>query len=109
MSSTEAPQFDQIGAWAKLHEKIGGIAGGILKPGGSKPKGAVAQRKAGERKPVAAGDGRRGQFTGRTAVLNTKLKPEFREKLFALAAERGIGIAALLEQVLEEWESMRGK
>jgi len=102
--STEAPHADEKTSWDLFRKN----AANFFRPGGSKPKSALAQRKAGEKKPVSAGDGRRGRSTGRTAVLNTKLKPEFREKLFTLAAERDIGIAALLEKVFEEWESKRG-
>lgn len=50
-------------------------------------------------------DGRRLRATGRTMQFNIKVKPEFRDEIFTLAAERGIGMAAMLEIILDEWRA----
>lgn len=49
-------------------------------------------------------DGRSLRATGRTMQLNIKVKPEFRDEVFKLAAERGIGMSAMLEIILAEWK-----
>ncbi|MFM1815366.1 MAG: hypothetical protein RLZ98_2061 [Pseudomonadota bacterium] len=53
-------------------------------------------------------DGRRLRATGRTVQFNLKVKPDFRDEIFALAAERGIGMAAMLEIILQEWKAKAG-
>jgi hypothetical protein len=92
----------ELGSWARLR-KAATDATALLN--GGKPKSAVEQRKLGERKVVKPDDGRRQRATGRTKVFNTKLRPDFRDKLFALAAQRDIGVAELLEQIVAEWEA----
>ena len=99
--------YDEKGAWATFKQAaplINKIVSGKAGKGN-----AAEQRRTLEKPPVAKDDGRRKRSTGRSAVFNTKLKPDFRAKLFTLADERGIGVAALLEQIVEEWESKRGK
>jgi hypothetical protein len=60
---------------------------------------SVDQSRKGEWKGPRAGAGRSGRApTGRTEVFNTKLRPEFRAKLFSLAKERGIGVAVSAEE-----------
>jgi hypothetical protein len=71
----------------------------------SKAKSAVEQRREGEGKKPKATGGR--PSTGRTAVFNTKLRPEFRAMLFDLARQRGIGVAAVLEDAFAELEELR--
>jgi hypothetical protein len=77
---------------------------------GGKAKSAVEQRREGEGKTPKAGAGRGGRpSTGRTEVFNTKLRPEFRAKLFSLAKQRGIGVAAVLEEGFAELEALRAE
>jgi hypothetical protein len=60
-------------------------------------KGDAATKRAElEKPPISKDDGRRKRATGRTAVFNTKLKPEFRAKLFALAEAEEVAVAAML-------------
>ena len=65
--------------------------------------------RAGEaRKPPASGGKRRGRPpTGRTAVLNTTVTPAVKDKLAALAHERGVGTGLLIEQLLNELAALR--
>ena len=53
-------------------------------------------------------DGRRLRATGRTIQFNIKVKPEFRDEVFRLAAENGVGMAAMLERILAEWKGTGG-
>ena len=53
-------------------------------------------------------DGRRLRATGRTVQFNIKVKPEFRDEVFRLAAENGVGMAAMLERILAEWKGTGG-
>ena len=81
----------------------------MRKWGERKSKGAtVAERKEMEKPPVALTDGRRARRTGRDVQMNVKMKPEFREDLFALAEARGIGVAELIERIVCEWKSLGG-
>ena len=99
--------YDEKSAWGKF-KAVAPIVGKLVN--GQAGKGnAAQQRKMLEKPPVSKDDGRRRRSTGRTAVFNTKLKPEFRAKLFDLADQRGLAVAALLEQIVEEWEAKRGK
>jgi hypothetical protein len=95
--------FDEKGAWGLF--KAGASNVSQLVNGKVGKGNAASQRKKLEKAPVPKADGRRKRATGRTAVFNTKLKPDFRTKLFGLADSRGIGVAALLEQIVEEWEA----
>jgi hypothetical protein len=72
------------------------------------PADPIESRRAGEgRKPPASGGKRRGRPpTGRTAVLNTTVTPAVKDKLAALAHERGIGAGHLIEQLLDELSAM---
>jgi hypothetical protein len=106
---TDKPAYDEKAAWGAF-KKTAPLIGRLVD--GKAGKGnAARQRKKFEKPLVPKDDGRRKRSTGRTAVWNTKLKPDFRAKLFGLANSRGIGVAALLEQIVEEWEasSKRGE
>ena len=102
---TDKPTYDEKAAWG-VFKKEAPLIGRLVD--GKAGKGSAAhQRKKLEKPPVPKDDGRRKRATGRSAVFNTKLKPEFRAKLFDLADKRGIGVAALLEQIVEEWEGAK--
>jgi hypothetical protein len=99
--------YDEKRAWGifkKTAPQVGSLVNGKAGKGG-----AADQRHKLEKPPVAKDDGRRAKATGRTKVFNTKLKPEFRDKLFALANERKIGVAELLELIVGEWEQTKAK
>ena len=98
--------YDEKGAWNLFKKKapaIGQLVDGKLGKGS-----AADRRRQLEKPPISKDDGRRQRATGRSKVFNTKLKPEFRDELFALAAERNIGVAELLEQIVTEWKALRG-
>jgi hypothetical protein len=98
VSEDTGVKFDVRSAWGRLTGKP------------RKTKGVTAaSRDALEKPPLPASDPRRQRSTGRTAQTNIKLKPDFREELFSLAAERNIGLAELMEQIVAEWKAERGK
>lgn len=106
MSTTEKTWDDKgaWGTWRKVAPTINRMVGNKAGKGN-----AAEQRAALEKPPVSKDDGRRKRATGRTEVFNTKLKPEFRDKIFAMSKEKGIAVAALLEQVFEEWEQLKAQ
>jgi hypothetical protein len=69
----------------------------------------VEARRKHERPLPKVGDGRRLRATGRTEQFNIKVKPAWREEIQALARDRDIGMAELLERMLVEWKSLGGK
>ena len=82
-------KFNVMDAWGRLTGK---------KP--RKTKGVTAaSRSELEKPPLPATDPRRKRATGRTKQTNIKMKPDFHDELFRLAAERNIGVAELLEQI----------
>lgn len=99
-------QSDEAGKWGVLRKRVASLTG----LSGNSAKSAVEQRREGEGKKPKAGADRGGRpSTGRTKVFNTKLKPEFRAKLFNLAKERGVGVAAVLEDAFAELETLRAE
>lgn len=91
-----------IEAWGRLTA----IATG---KGRKAPGGTVASRDRLEKRPVLPTDGRRKRATGRTLQLNVKVKPSFRAELQALANERDVGLAEMMERILAEWKALGGK
>jgi hypothetical protein len=91
-------------AFRNLAPKVSELVNGKPKDGKA---GAAEKRKKREKSPVPKEDGRRKRSTGRTAIFNTKLKPEFRAELFELAAKQDIAVAALLEKIVEEWKAFK--
>lgn len=85
-SATTRPAPESLSGWQRIQ---------ALSETGQLPKGGKSREM----------DGRRLRATGRTVQFNIKVKPEFRDEIFALAAERGIGMAAILEIILGEWKA----
>lgn len=92
-------------------EEVAAAWGRVMAAAGTrKTKGATVKSRAeAEKPPVLPTDGRRLRSTGRTQQLNMKVKPAFRSELEALADQRGIGLAEMLERILAEWKALGGK
>lgn len=70
---------------------------------------SLEQRREAEKPLPKKTDGRRLRATGRTDQFNIKVKPEWRDEIAALAEQRDIGMAELLERMLVEWKALGGK
>ena len=64
---------------------------------------AETRRKAEKKASISETDGRRLRRTGRTVQLNIKVKPEFKKQLQRLSKSNKVGMAEMLEIVLEQW------
>lgn len=69
----------------------------------------IEARRKHERPLAKATDGRRLRATGRTAQFNIKVKPDWAAEIAAMAGERDIGKAELLERIVAEWKALGGK
>jgi hypothetical protein len=94
--------FDEKDAWSRFKSLAPKVRDLVTR---GKKAGAAEVRREREKPPIGKDDGRRKRSTGRTAVFNTKLKPEVRAKIFALAQKQGVAAAAVIEQLLEHWET----
>lgn len=68
-----------------------------------------AGRLANETRAVAYPDRRATRSTGRTAQLNLKCRPAFREHVAALARKEGRMMIEIIEAALALYEQTRGK
>ena len=69
---------------------------------------SLAGRRARETRPLAAADRRRiAHGSTKSAQLNLKVRPEFRERVSALALNEGIPMVELIERAVEAYA--RGK
>lgn len=73
------------------------------------PAQSLEQRREAEKPLPKKTDGRRLKNTGRSDQFNIKVKPAWRDEIAALADERDIGMAEMLERIVEEWKSLGGK
>ena len=69
---------------------------------------SVAGRRARETRPLAAADRRRlAHGSTKSRQLNLKVRPEFHDRVSALALNQGIPMVELIERAVEAYE--RGK
>lgn len=73
------------------------------------PTLTLDERRKAEKPLPAKTDGRRLRATGRDQQFNIKVKAVWRAEIEALAQERNIGMAEMLERILAEWKKLGGK
>lgn len=75
-----------------------------------KPRAAhtAAGRRVGETRPVHSSDGRALRATGRTAQMNLKVRPEFRQHVMDLAARDGIMMVEYIERAVAAYAKRGG-
>ena len=69
----------------------------------------IEDRRAAEKPPLSVTDGRRLRRTGRDVPVNFKVRPDFKERLYALAVSEGVAMVEILERALEVYERSKGE
>ena len=70
---------------------------------------SAAGRRVAETKPMHHRDGRKLRTTGRTAQMNLKVRPDFRDHIVAVAEADGIMMVELIEAAVEEYLERLGR
>lgn len=92
-----------------MSDDIDGVDMAIMARFKPRPAHSAAGRRVAETKPLHHRDGRALRSTGRTAQMNLKVRPEFRDHVTAIAAQDRIMMVELIERAVEEYIERRGR
>lgn len=69
---------------------------------GRRPTSTARGRRMAETRPMHFTDGRALRSTGRTAQMNLKVRPDFKDRVAALARNHGLLMVEYIERAVEE-------
>lgn len=90
-----------------MSDDLEGVDMQLMARFGRRPGTTVRGRRLAETRPAHPVDNRRLRTTGRVAQMNLKVRPDFRDRVFAAAQNEGLLMIELVERAVEAYLERR--